>query len=762
MLLTIPQLFSDAIRHHKAGRLDEAEIIYQRILGINPRHPDSIQFLGVVACQRGQFDRAIELITLAIEIDAKIASYHSNLGNAFKGRGDLPEAISSYQNALQIDRDFLEPTYNLGLSLVLQGEPAAAAAFFQKAAELAPSFIDAHFNHGTTLIALGKSVEAIRSFKRVLELNPNLAEAHFNLGNIQMSLGNHEAATSSYHCAIRLNPHYPEAISNLGNVLMASSKVEDAMGCYQTALDLRPRDPTILSNLGNALMALGQLGAAEECYRAALQFEPDHAEALNNLGNALKDQGKLLDAITCYQQVLTRQPQYSEAHHNLAKAYKDLGRINEAIEHYRTAVSIKPEFLDSHHNLLMAMHHSSECSETEIRDAAIELSRKFERTTQNRLGGIVVPAHRQKLRIGYVSGDFRSHPVGYFLARVLSSHDKEAFEIVCYSNTQITDATTEQLTANVLQWRDISNLSDSEASEVVKNDGIDILVDLSGHTARNRLSLFARKPAPVQATWLGYFGTTGLPEIDYIVADRFVAPAGAEIRFSERILRLPDSYLCFSPPEMGMPIASRLGDDGTSLTLGCFNNLAKVSEGVITAWASILTEMPNCRLFLKTNFLNDPSVQAEIERQFASNGIGSERLILEGPSPREELLQAYNRVDIALDPFPYGGGTTTAEALWMGVPVVTVRGDRWVGRVSESILETIGLPGLVARDLFQYREIVRDLSTNRPYLHSLRESLRPLMERSPFCDGPRFASALEAGYRSMWQTWCAGGAEGNS
>jgi predicted O-linked N-acetylglucosamine transferase (SPINDLY family) len=753
--VTIPELLADAVRHHQAGRLAEAESAYDRILGIDPRHADSLHFLGVVACQRGHFDRAIELIGQAIAIDSKVASYHSNLGNAFKGRGDLPGAVASYRNALALDRDFLEATYNLGLSLALQGKIEESAEFFRRTTALAPRFVEGHFNLGTTLIAMARNTEAIAPFEKVLELDPDLAEAHYNLANVHMALGEHDVAVSCYQSAIRLNPRYPEALSNLGNALMATGKFGDAIRCYGLASELRPRDPMILSNLGNALMASGALADAEKCYRAALEVAPDHADARNNLGNALKDQGRILEAIACFQHVLAKKPHYPEVHHNIAKAYKDLGCIDQAIEHYRRAILAKPGFIDSHHNLLMAMHYSSKCSETEMREVAVGLSSKFERPAP---GGVTFDRlpERRPLRVGYVSGDLRSHPVGYFLRRVFANHDKTAFEIACYSNTPLQDATTGRLKADVSRWRDISGVSDAEAAALIEADGIDILVDLSGHTARNRLPLFARRPAPVQATWLGYFGTTGLPEMDYILADRFVVPAGAEGHFSERVLRLPGSYLCFSPPDEAMPVAGRSGEEGAPLVLGCFNNLSKISDSVIALWADLLADMPDCRLFLKTNYLGDPGVRASIERRFASRAIGSERLILEGPSTRLELLQAYNRLDIALDPFPYGGGTTTAEALWMGVPVVTLRGDRWVGRVSESILEAVGLPDLVARDPSHYREIVRELANDRAHLRSLRTRLRSMVERSPFCDGPRFASALEGLYRQMWRERTAG------
>jgi protein O-GlcNAc transferase len=300
----------------------------------------------------------------------------------------------------------------------------------------------------------------------------------------------------------------------------------------------------------------------------------------------------------------------------------------------------------------------------------------------------------------------------------------------------------------------IAGQPDAEVDGLIRRDGIDILVDLSGHTARNRLTVFAGRPAPVQVTALGYFGTTGLATMDYILADRFVVPPGEEALFGETVWRLPDSYICFAPPAYEVPIQAR---PGGGLVLGCFNNWSKLSDGAVGLWANVLREIPDSRLFLKTRFLDNPEVRQAALQRFAGHGVDPGRLILEGPSPRAELLAAYNRMDIALDPFPFGGGATTAEALWMGVPVVTLRGNRWVSRVAESILTAVGRPDLVAGDARAYRALVQRLAADpatRDARH--RSALRTTMLGSPLCNGRRYARELEAAYRAMWRGWCAG------
>jgi protein O-GlcNAc transferase len=358
----------------------------------------------------------------------------------------------------------------------------------------------------------------------------------------------------------------------------------------------------------------------------------------------------------------------------------------------------------------------------------------------------------RRLRIGYVSADLRDHPVAYFLESVLAAADRAAFEITCYSNLRDEDATTARLRRSVDQWRPIHGQSDESVGAAIRQDGIDILVDLSDHTTGSRLPVFADKPAPVQCSWLGYFGTTGLAEIDYIIADRFVIPSGEEGFYSETICRLPDSYLCFTPPHAAPPVGP--SPDGP-VTFGCFNNPLKINETVVAAWSAILAAIPESRLLLKTKQLDDAAMRGALVEQFAVHGIARGRIVCAGGAPRAALLAAYGDIDIALDPFPYCGGTTTVEALWMGVPVISLRGDRFTARVGDSILTTSGLPELVEASIPDYIARASDLARDRPRLAGLRAGLRDRLAASPLCDAARFARHLEAAYRQMWRDRCA-------
>jgi protein O-GlcNAc transferase len=518
-------------------------------------------------------------------------------------------------------------------------------------------------------------------------------------------------------------------------------------------IDSDDADPTFFFDRGNLLLADGKLDQAIAAYCRAVALQPDFAEAHTNLGMALSKNGNPASAAASYLRALEIAPDSAPAHNNLGCALILLGQLSAALHHYKQAIAIDPAGASAYANLLLALQYVPGVSSTLIAEASRRWAAAIRRRPR-RSPWPNQPDIERRIRLGYVSGDFRSHPVAYFIESVLAAHDRDAVEIFCYSNVIAPDETTDRIAVIVDHWQSIAALEDGEAARRIAADEIDILVDLSGHTAGNRLTLFANRPAPIQCTWLGYAGTTGLPEIDYIIADRFVlTPKEAEL-CSERPFLLPNSYLCFTPPETEIDITPLPALAGGPLTFGCFNNLLKINSQVVDLWSALLEALPNAQLFLKTAQLADAETCNKLEAQFAERGIPAERLILAGSSPREELLAAYNHVDIALDPFPFGGGTTTLEALWMGVPVVTLRGARFVGHVGESIMTTVGMPHLIADDASDYLAKAVRLATGLPQLAALRQSLRARLLESPLCDAAGFARDLETGYRAMWQAWC--------
>jgi protein O-GlcNAc transferase len=508
-------------------------------------------------------------------------------------------------------------------------------------------------------------------------------------------------------------------------------------------------DPQFKFQLGNLLFAQGEMEEAATLFYEVLAVRPGFAAAHNNLGNALSKLGQTAAAAAHYRHAIALAPAMAEAHSNLGCALFLLGQLGPAIAHYKEAIGLNPRAPAPYTNLVLALHYVPGVTSALIG----ETTRRWSASLPRRLTQLSLPTGKdlsRPLRIGYVSGDFRNHPVAYFIENILAAHDREAVEVFCYGNAAVGDATTARIAEAADHWRDISGLSDHDAARRIAEDGIDILIDLSGHTAGNRLTMFARKPAPIQCTWLGYVGTTGLREIDYIIADRFVIPPQDDTLYSERPYRLPNSYLCFTPPNEDIAVGPLPALGAGRLTLGCFNNLLKVNATVIELWSSLLAAAPCSQLYLKTAQLDDEAVRQCIADQFVARGIASDRLRLEGAAPRQELLAAYNEVDIALDPFPFGGGTTTLEALWMGVPTITLRGDRFVGRVGESVLTTLGLAELVAASPADYLTAAIDLAGDVPRLAALRAGLRQRLVGSPLCDARAFARDLETGYRAMW------------
>lgn len=778
-------LLAAGVQHHQGGRLEEAAKLYRRILAANPRHADANHLLGVVAYQQGRSADAVKLIGRAIAANPSFPAFHSNLGNALKAMGRLEEALAAYDTALRLNPEYAdahnnrgnvlnamgrpdealaaydaalhlrpdnsEAHGNRGHALYGLGRPAEALAACDAALHLKPDNAEAHFNRGNALNALGRTGEALAAFETAIRFRPGNADAHFNRGNALQDMGRPDEALAAYEVVLRLNPDQADAHNNRGNVLYHTGRLNEALAAYDMALCLSPDLTDAHNNRGNVLYGLGRLEEALAAYDAALECRPDFAEVHNTRGNALTQMGRLEEALTAFGTALRLKPDYAAAHTNRGNALTQMGHLDEALAAYDAALQIRPDFADAHNSKLLALHYGALEASGTIAAAARAFGASFDREGVSAVFANA-PIPDRRLRLGYVSGDLKRHPVGYFLQAILLHHAPAAVEVFCYSNNSADDDLTASLRSDADHWRRLNGLTDEAAAALIRADGIDVLVDLSGHTALNRLPVFAHRPAPVQVSWLGYFGTTGLRAMDYVLADRFVVPPGEEEAFTEQVWRLPESYLCFMPPDMDIPV--RRGSAGDPITFGSFNNLAKLSADTVRLWAQVLQGVPGARLFLKTRQLADAAVCEAVRARFAGHGIAPERLLLEGSSPRSDLLASYNRIDIALDPAPYGGGTTTAEALWMGVPVVTLRGGTWVGRVSESILAAVGLPDLVAGSQEAYIALAAGLAADQDRRAALHASLRSRLEGSPFCDGGGFTRHLEDAYRGMWTRWC--------
>ncbi len=532
----------------------------------------------------------------------------------------------------------------------------------------------------------------------------------------------------------------------------------------------------------------GQLQEAETIYRQILQHDPNHSDALhllgmiaaqsndydtaieliqkaisinntvpnfyNSLGNVFTNQNLFDKAATCYQQALSLNPNFAEAHCHLGSALKNQGLIDEAISHYRCAIGIQPNYLLAHQDLILTLNYAIDSD----RAAIFVEHQRFNEQQAMPLSALIKPHNADnddnplRLKIGYVSADFRKHAVADFIESVLAHHDSEKFEIFCYYNHLQHDDATQRFQQYAHHWRNCVNLSDEALVEQIKQDHIDILIDLGGHTADNRILVFARKPAPIQMTYLGYPNTTGLTAIDYRITDNYLDPEGMSDPLSSEIpLRMPASFFCYHPHENSPPVSPLPAIQKGYITFSAFHNHSKLNQDTFALWAKILHAVSYAKLVIQNKSLKSVAIQHALRNRFTELGIAPERLILRASVPYSDYLKIYDQIDIALDSYPFNGGATTCDALWMGIPVMTLVGDRSVSRMGLSILSTIGLTELIAYTQEDYVERAIKLASDLDHLQALRAGMRDRMQTAPLLDGIRFTRHLEAAYRQMWE-----------
>ncbi len=680
-----------------------------------------MNMLGVLCAQRGDRDSALGWIGKAIAIDSQNAAYPFNFGKTLLQLKRAREACEALERAAALDPDYADAYNELGLARAEAGSLEAAEAAFRKA----------------------------------LSLQADYWEAHNNLGLLLHRLGRDEEATQSLRRALKIEPRSPEVLRNLGLVLRAQRRAAEAVEAYRSALALSPEDPALLTNLGNALRDLSRNEEAVACFRDALAVAPNYADAYYNWGSLHLRADRFQEAADKFRSALGIDPHLAEAENGLAAALRDLGHVDAAIEAARRAVLLSPADRNAHSQLLFTLLHTPEIAPRQVFEEHREWARRH--AAGLRSAPETHPNSREperRLRIGYVSGDFRHHSVAQFFEPVLVQHDRGGFEIFCYSNVAYADEATGRLRHAADCWREVAFFDDDVVAELIRSDRVDILVDLSGHTRYNRLLVFARKPAPVQATWLGYMNTTGLDTIDYRITDARASPEGPlDALHSERLVRLPDSQWCYCPPldspEVAIPPAVR---GGGPVTFGAFSSLAKIGPRVIALWCKLLERLPDARLLIVG--LGLESVRDEYLSGFAARGIAPGRIELRAFQSFRDYLAMHADADVILDTFPYTGGTTTCHALWMGVPVVSLAGDSAPSRGGASLLGTVGLEELVADTPEEYLEKAGSLAGNLARLSTLREGMRARMSASPLMDAARFTRHLEQAYRSMWRRWC--------
>jgi len=795
-----------AMRHHQAGRLAEAAELYQEIIARDPRHADALRLLGVVAHQCGRHEKAADLLGQAIAVNRHIAEYHSDLGLALHALGRHAQAIAAFQAALELKPGLAEAHFNLANALRADGQVDYAIATYQIALQLKPRYPEALNNLGNALKDRGQFDQAVAAYHAALAINPNFADALGNLGNALQTLGRGkrlyraplqkedelDQAIAAYRAALLLKPDDPQTHNNLGGALEAQQHYAEAIACYRTALRLRPRYAEALFNLGNAYQGQRHLSEAVAAYRAALDVQPEYPEALNNLANALKEQGHLEEAIAAYRQALALRPDFAQAHNNLGTALKDHGRADEAITSIRAALSLKPDYAEAlsnlgnvykdqglldesiaafrqavalrpgmvelHNNLVYTLHFHPAYDPVAV---AGEL-RVWNQRHAEPMARLVKPHENERnpdrpLRVGWVSPDFRSHPIGRFLLPVFGAHERGDCLFFCYSDVphppRKPDALTAQIQAHADRWHNTEKLTHKELAALMRFDQVDILIDLTMHMQGSRLLTFAQKPAPVQMTYLAYPTSTGLAAMDYRLTDNAFDPPDADTSvYTEKPLRLR-SYWCYPAPEGAPAVTPLPARAGGQVTFACLNNFSKVSPQALHTWMDILRALSESRLFLHAA---PGSHRDRLRATLAAGGIDPARCEFFGFLPFADYLALHQQIDIALDPFPYAGGTTSCDALYMGVPLVTWAGPTALSRGGASILSALGLPELIAATPEAYVEIAVKLAKDLPRLEEMRATLRGRMEASPLMDARAFARDFQEKLRAAWRTWTRG------
>lgn len=707
-----------AMKHHRAGNLVAAERIYRSVLARDKDHIDANYLLGLVELDQEHFSIAVPLITRSRDLAPMNPLYHYNLGRALQGMKQWDEAERSYRKAIKIKHDHTEARYCLGMLLQ----------------------------------EVGRNDDAITEYRELLQINPSLAAVHNNLGNVFHATGRLEEGINCLRKAIELEPEFAAAWGNLGSMLQTAGRYEESTSSYEKALALEPDGVNNLFNFGNLKRITFDYQGAIEMFSKAAKLDPSFTGAFNNLANVYKLLGKLKLGVTTLEAAIEKVPEDAALWNNLANIQVSAGEISIAIENYRRAIELRPEYVDAYTNLVYALNYPAGISEQEVFEEHLEWSRRFEVPVEIKPLPAHSPAEGRKLCIGYVSGDFRRHSVAYFFEPLLEAHDRADFEVYCYDNNRSCDDVTNRIMGSCDHWRPIADLSDDQAAEMIRQDSIDVLIDLSGHTEGNRLLVFARRPAPVQVTWLGYPNTTGMCRMDYRLVDEVTDPSiEADKPASEVLYRMPYGFLCYrgyeQAPDVQPPPSIKKG----YITFGSFNNLTKVTHEVVTFWAEILHAVPDSRLLMKTNQLEDAETCERYRRWFGELGISGDRIDLRGRTPGlAEHLAIYGEVDIALDTFPYNGTTTTCEALWMGVPVLALNGDTHRSRVGESILIHAGLPDLVAGDRADFVSKIQSMIADPDTLCTQRAEMRQRLSGSQLCDLSGFARSIETAYRHFY------------
>jgi len=690
--------------------------------------------------------------TVATPSQKKLAQW-LNEGLGFHKQGLLAEAKLIYERILVTQPNHFDALHLLGVIALQTKNYQLAIELISKAIQINPNVAAAHSNRGNALKGLKQFAHALASYNKAISLKPEYADAWLNRGNALQQLNQCDQALASYNKAISLKPEYADVWLNRGNALQELNQYDQALASYNKAISLKPDYVDAWLNRGTALQQLEQYDQALSSYNKAISLKPEYADAWSNRGVTLQELKQYDQALASYDKAISLKPGYTDAWLNRGNTLKDIGCFSLAEASYREAIQLDPEFLDARSNLVLSLNYGEKLSTQDALAEAKSFGLKVSERAQPKFTDWEVPAIAKKLRIGFVSGDLSSHPVGYFVEGLLEQLDKSQFEIFAFPTTSSSDELTQRIKPFFNEWMPVFGMSDQAAATLINQKGIHVLIDLSGHTAHNRLAVFSYKPAPVQVSWLGLPMTTGVPEMDYVLGDPHALPQEFDNQFTEALWRLPEIYLCLTPPSEHVEVGLLPAMRNQYITFGSFNNLSKMNDNVVKVWSNILEVLPNSRLLLKTKQLCDPNVCSQTQNRFKVHGITAERLVLKGTlNARADHLSVYNEIDIALDTFFYPGVTTSAEALWMGAPVLSLGGNNFLSCTAKSIADNVGLNDWIAADVDDYVNKAVQFASDLDRLAQMRSMLRERVLRSPLFDTPRFARNFEEALWGMWNS----------
>jgi protein O-GlcNAc transferase len=772
-----------AIIAAQQGDLAGAERLIRQEIALRPGYPASYNNLGTVLQQQGKLADAVAAHRLALKLRPNYAEAHLALGNALKQQGSLDEAMAAYRLAIAARPDYAEAHNNVGVLLQMQGNLDQAASAYRAAVAQRPGYAESHFNLGVVLHHANQLDAAEAAYRKVVALSPGIAVVRNNLGTVLKDQGRLDAALAAFDDAIKLNAEYAEAIYNRATVLQQQSRLDEALATYGRAVALRPDYADAINNAGIVLQELGRAAEAIELYRQLLARQPAHADVRNNLGTALLAEGRAKEAREAFEQTLAHRPDFPEALYNLGNAWRELGDLRQAIAAYRNALRLRPDDAKASSQLIYHRAQACDWDHYEVdQTKLIEMARHGGRVSpfylfstpasasdqlicaRNWIAPISPPreatfdhkpsAEKQRIRLGYLSGDFHQHATAQLMAGLFERHDRDRFEVFAYSyGPDDHSPMRARLESAFDRFVDVRTRSHREAAAIIHADQVDILVDLKGYTHHARPAISAYRPAPVQVSYLGYPATMGADFIDYIIVDPFVVPSSQQPFFSERLVHLPGSYqVNDSRREVAATDTSRQdwGLPAEGFVFCSFNNSYKITPVFFDIWMRLLLSVPGSVLWLlEANDL----VEANLRSEAGKRGVEPGRLIFAPRVPSAEHLGRHQHADLFLDSLPCNAHTTASDALWAGLPILTCSGSTFAGRVAGSLLMAVGLPEMVTASLEEYEQAALALARDPRRVAALRQKITGNREGSPLFDLPTWTGHIEAVYARMWQTW---------